>query len=187
MNKRKEILDVFQQAQGESYIGEDVSQLEHALQSAFFARKAGHSNDVIIASLFHDIGHFISDKDEEKMADLGVLHHEDIAAKQIIDWGFSEKIATLIRNHVDAKRYLAAHNNNYYSKLSNASKRTLEFQGGLMSQDEMLRFEKSPYFKESIQVRTNDEKAKVPGLVVPGLDSYESLLEEHLQKYALSD
>ena len=74
------------------------------------------------------------------MAGLGVLDHEKIAAKHLLMWGFSEKVATLVSNHVEAKRYLSAQNPNYYQKLSEASRGTLEFQGGPMSKEEMLEF-----------------------------------------------
>ena len=39
------------------YIGESVSQLEHALQAANAAKQAGASEILIIASLLHDVGH----------------------------------------------------------------------------------------------------------------------------------
>lgn len=94
-------------SEGMDYIGESVSQLEHALQCAYFAEQAGHSQEVILACLFHDIGHFASDTKQNKMADLGVVHHEWIGAQLAYILGFSAKVALLIGNHVNAKRYLA--------------------------------------------------------------------------------
>src|SRR3982750_3452747 len=81
------------------YIGEPVSQLEHALQSAYFAAISGHSDEVILASLFHDIGHFASETEQRTMADLGIMYHEWIGAKLAYDMGFSNKIALLIGYH----------------------------------------------------------------------------------------
>jgi predicted HD phosphohydrolase len=162
------------------YIGEPVSQLEHSLQCAYFAEKSGHSEEVILASLFHDIGHFFSETEQAQMADLGVVHHEWIGAKLAYDLGFSAKVALLIGYHVDAKRYLAAKKSNYYERLSSASKGTLAFQGGPMSAKEMELFEKHLYFKEILQVRINDEKAKEIDLIIPDIDYYRPLLKKHL-------
>ncbi|MBT4964096.1 MAG: HD domain-containing protein [Francisellaceae bacterium] len=180
MNLYENAFSVLKSSKTEGYIGEKISQLDHALQSAYFAVESGHSDSVIIASLFHDIGHYVSSVPVEHMANLGVLNHELIAAKHLLMWGFSKRVVNLVANHVNAKRYLSANNDNYYEKLSDASKGTLKFQGGLMDTDEMCEFESSPYFTESIQVRINDERAKEPILKVPSLSAYEQLVSKHL-------
>lgn len=41
----------------------DVSQIEHALQSAMLAEAQGGATALIIAALFHDIGHLATDAD----------------------------------------------------------------------------------------------------------------------------
>src|SRR5437899_1039010 len=109
-------------AEKTDYIGESVSQLKHALQCAYFAEQLGHSEEVILASLFHDIGHFASKSQQFQMDDLGVVNHEWIGAKLAYDVGFSAKVALLIGNHVNAKRYLASKKPSYYERLSEASK-----------------------------------------------------------------
>ncbi|MGM9454811.1 HD domain-containing protein [Legionella bozemanae] len=161
------------------YIGESVSQLEHALQCAYFAKQAGHSQEVILACLFHDIGHFASNTKQNKMADLGVVHHEWIGATLAYTLGFSAKVALLIGHHVNAKRYLAGKKKDYFERLSAASKKTLLFQGGVMSDEEMLHFEANTHFKDILRVRINDEKAKEIGMEVPALDSYRPYLYQH--------
>ncbi|HHF0525080.1 TPA: HD domain-containing protein [Legionella anisa] len=166
-------------SEGMDYIGESVSQLEHALQCAYFAEQAGHSQEVILACLFHDIGHFASDTKQNKMADLGVVHHEWIGAQLAYILGFSAKVALLIGNHVNAKRYLAGKKKDYFERLSAASKKTLLFQGGVMSDEEMLHFEANTHFKEILRVRVNDEKAKEIGLEVPDLVYYRPYLYKH--------
>lgn len=40
-----------------------VTQLEHALQSAALANQTGMSEHMVVAALFHDIGHLVSDDD----------------------------------------------------------------------------------------------------------------------------
>lgn len=46
------------------YSGEPVTQLEHALQTAWQAERAGASEALVAASLLHDIGHMTNDKGE---------------------------------------------------------------------------------------------------------------------------
>ncbi|WP_082650419.1 HD domain-containing protein [Legionella parisiensis] len=171
---------------GMDYIGESVSQLEHALQSAYFAEQAGHSQEVILACLFHDIGHFASDTKQNKMADLGVVHHEWIGATLAYTLGFSAKVALLIGHHVNAKRYLAGKKKDYFERLSAASKKTLLFQGGVMTDEEMRHFEANTHFKDILRVRVNDEKAKEIGMEVPDLVYYRPYLYKHFVETARS-
>lgn len=169
-------------AQDAHYIGEDVSQLEHSLQCAYFAQSLNHTPEVILASLFHDIGHYAYDSQQLHMANLGVMNHEWITATLLLECGFSLKTALLAGFHVETKRYLAGKKPQYFKKLSPASRGTLEFQGGPMNKEELTVFECLPFFRECIQVRANDEKAKVMGLSVPHLDYYHPLILQHLEQ-----
>lgn len=58
--KQMEIIDgIFQlyiKHGDEQYIGEKVSQLEHALQCAYFAENENFPKNVILGAFFHDIG-----------------------------------------------------------------------------------------------------------------------------------
>lgn len=171
----------FSKASEHDYIGESVSQIEHALQAAHFAEQSGHSEEVILASLMHDIGHYGSENEQPTMAGLGVVHHEWIGAYLVYELQCSAKVALLIGHHVNAKRYLAAKKPSYYQRLSIASQGTLTFQGGVMSLDEMQIFEQQPYFKELLQVRVNDEKAKEVDLKVPDLDYYFPRIRQHIE------
>ena len=56
--------------------------------------------------------------------------------------GFPLKMCNLIENHVKAKRYLVWKHKEYYESLSEASKGTLKFQGGPLTEEEALEFEK---------------------------------------------
>jgi putative nucleotidyltransferase with HDIG domain len=169
-------------AETTAYIGEAVSQLEHALQAAYFAEQSGHSEEVILACLFHDIGHYATQTQQHTMADLGIVNHEWLGARLAYDMGFSAHVALLIGYHVEAKRYLSAKKPLYYERLSEASKGTLAFQGGPMSDEEVQQFETLSIYKEILQVRVNDEKAKVVDLEVPGLEYYRPMMMNHVKK-----
>ncbi|MGD1704299.1 hypothetical protein [Dapis sp. BLCC M229] len=58
------------------YGQEPISQLEHALQCATLAELARASNELIVASLFHDFGHLIHDLGEDA-ANKGIDDHHE--------------------------------------------------------------------------------------------------------------
>lgn len=145
----------------EDYIGEPVSQLEHMSQAAQLAIAEGFDDEVVLAAFFHDIGHLcVSSGQAGSMGGFGNVSHERIGADYLRRLGFPERIAKLVENHVQAKRYLTFRDPNYFAQLSDASKRTLEFQGGDMTAAEAEAFEKDELFELSIRMRRWDELAK---------------------------
>ncbi|MNT77602.1 hypothetical protein D3C72_2167330 [compost metagenome] len=72
--------------------------------------------------------------------------------------------------HVEAKRYLTLRKPGYYQRLSEASRRTLEYQGGVMSEAEADAFELDPLCKVSLRMREWDELAKEMHVPVIDLD-----------------
>ena len=96
---------------------------------------------LILACLFHDIGHLLQiENDSENMSKYGVRNHEKITKKFLLDNNIPEPIPSLAENHVKAKKYKTFKNPNYFNKLSNASKQTLIFQGGPMTEQEAIEF-----------------------------------------------
>lgn len=174
-----QIISLLKNAEHQDYIGEPISQLEHALQCAKLAADYCGDKETIIAALLHDIGHLCAN-DSEKMGEYGVANHDIIGANYLRFCGMSEKICQLVLGHVQAKRYLTSVNPDYYVRLSEASKITLQMQGGPMSEEEAKSFEKDPLFHAKLLLRTWDEQAKVVGLEVPGLEAYRSLIMTHL-------
>ncbi|MFN5432875.1 MAG: HD domain-containing protein [Cyclobacteriaceae bacterium] len=157
----KEIFELYERYGNEDYIGEPVSQIEHMSQAAALAMKEGYDDEVILAAFFHDIGHIcVSRNKENDMDGFGTKSHEKIGADFLREKGFSERIAKLVENHVQAKRYLTFKQPDYFLNLSEASKKTLELQGGVMSESEAITFEKDPLFDTSIKMRYWDEQAK---------------------------
>lgn len=155
------------------YIGEPVSQLEHAIQAAQLAERVGETDEVIIAALFHDIGHMI--ESEETMGGYGNADHEGLGAEYLKNLGFSNTVCNLVRGHVQAKRYLTYKHPSYYDKLSDASKQTLEYQGGRMTEAEADAFEKDPLFDKHLKMRAWDEQAKLENQPLPDMAKYKQL------------
>ena len=182
--KRVELIFGFYEKHGnEDYIGEPVSQLEHMCQSAQLAEGEGFDEEVILAAFFHDLGHLITQgPTTEMMGEFGVKRHEQLGADFLRSLGFSEKIAQLVENHVQAKRYLTFRYPDYYTKLSEASKQTLIYQGGPMKEAEALKFEKDPLFEVSLRMRTWDEEAKLTDLPLPSLTRYKEMALRALQQ-----
>jgi phosphonate degradation associated HDIG domain protein len=153
----------------EDYIGEPVSQIEHMSQAAELAMAQGFDDEVVVAAFFHDIGHLcVHRTTDNDLHGLGTVSHEKVGADYLREKGFPERVALLVENHVQAKRYLTTRFPAYYNKLSDASKKTLEYQGGKMTEEEATRFERDPLFKEYVQMRQWDEEAKeINRLVLP--------------------
>lgn len=179
------VISLYEKYGGDDYIGEPVSQVEHMCQSAILAENEGYNDEIILAAFFHDIGHLCEHIMEVKQMDgYGVVDHEKLGADFLLEKGFSGNIASLVRNHVQAKRYLTFSNEDYYNQLSEASKKTLEFQGGRMSAEEALAFQADPLFEMHIRLRQWDEKAKLENQPLPLLKKYRDMMIDHLSRKA---
>lgn len=179
----EEIISMYKNHGGEEYAGEKVSQLEHMVQSAQLAAQQGHDDEVVLAAFLHDIGHIcVSAQGDQAMDGWGVKDHEEIGADYLKEKGFSKKVVRLVESHVEAKRYLTYRYPEYYDQLSAASKKTLEYQGGKMTQEEAEAFEHYPLFDLIIKMRRWDEEAKIENMHVPDLEHYKKMMITHLKK-----
>jgi phosphonate degradation associated HDIG domain protein len=158
----EDIFELYEKHGSSDYIGEPVSQIEHMSQAAYLAIREGADDEVVLAAFFHDIGHIcVADSNAGNSMDgYGVKSHEKIGADFLRERGFPERVVRLTESHVHAKRYLTFKYPYYYQALSEASKRTLEFQGGKMTAAEADAFEKDPLFELIILMRKWDEMAK---------------------------
>tara|TARA_B100000287_G_scaffold432589_1_gene492263 strand:+ start:1237 stop:2547 length:1311 start_codon:yes stop_codon:yes gene_type:complete len=146
----------------ELYIGEKITITQHSLQVAEQAKKNGESEDIQLACFLHDIGHLLGFESniELGMEGCGIEKHEQIGAIFLKNIGLSNTIYEIILNHVNAKRYLCTKYKEYYNKLSEASKITLKYQGNIMNQDELIKFEKNKLFEIFLKCRKYDELGK---------------------------
>jgi phosphonate degradation associated HDIG domain protein len=176
-----EIFDLYEQHGNDDYIGEPVSQLEHMAQSAALAKKDGYDDEVILAAFFHDIGHLCEHSSAPNMNGFGVMCHEQLGAAYLKERGFSERVVFLVKGHVAAKRYLTYKFPQYFKKLSEASRQTLVFQGGIMTKEEAELFEKNPDANLMLKMRTWDDMAKQEHLPIKNLQELKQLTQKHLQ------
>ena len=168
----------YMERRGQSFYDEVVTQLEHALQCAALARQNEASSTLITGALLHDIGHIILDEHNADKAFLDMdLNHEAVGAEYLEPF-FSEAVTTPIRLHVPAKRYLCTTDPSYHDGLSEASKRSLIVQGGVMSDEEREAFEQIPHFEDGLTLRRWDDLAKVKGLEISGLEAYRDIVQQ---------
>ena len=178
-----EIFSLYEQYGAADYIGEPVSQIEHMCQAAQLAEAEGYDDEIILAAFFHDIGHLCEHILPVKFMDnYGVADHESLGADFLKEKGFSDKIAKLVASHVAAKRYLTYKFPGYYNKLSEASKMTLEKQGGRMTSEEAILFEIDPLHDLYIKIREWDDKAKIEHQPLPLLHKYKEMALAHLTR-----
>ncbi|MEO3408297.1 phosphonate degradation HD-domain oxygenase [Mucilaginibacter sp. CAU 1740] len=178
----EEVFSLYDRFGDEDYIGEPVSQLEHMSQAAALAEAEGYDDEVVLAAFFHDIGHLCADAEEAGSMDgMGNVDHERLGADYLLERGFSERVANLVQGHVIAKRYLTYKYPEYYDRLSDASKATLEFQGGVMSAEEAADFELNPDAELIVRLRYWDDMAKEMEVPVDNIDHLKQIALTHLQ------
>ena len=166
MSETKDINEIISEIEaiysrwGTSKYDEQVSQIEHAVQCAEFARLAEADDELIVATLLHDIGHLLELERREGNAVLTENDEHESTGAAFLARHFSSAVTAPIALHVEAKRFLCTTEENYFAQLSPASVRSLELQGGKMSADEVERFAKHPARERAVALRRWDELGK---------------------------
>ncbi|MDB5850604.1 MAG: phosphohydrolase [Rhodoferax sp.] len=179
-----DIATLFERHGGSQYSGEPVTQLEHALQTAWLAEQAGADDELVTAALLHDLGHLLADV-QGKLGDTPSLRgiddlHQFIAVP-FLRGVFGSRLIDAVQWHVDAKRYLCATRPGYLEALSADSKRSLVLQGGVFSADEAAAFIARPHAQDAVRLRLWDDLAKEAALATPPLAHYLARAERCLQ------
>ena len=156
------------------YSGENVTQLEHALQAASLAESEGAADTLVTAALLHDLGHMLNPQGETP-TERGIDDQHQYYAIPFLRPLFPPAVIEAIRLHVDAKRALCALEPEYYAALSEDSKRSLTLQGGIFSKAQVEAFVARPFAADAMRVRRWDDRAKVPGQTTPSLSHYLSI------------
>jgi phosphonate degradation associated HDIG domain protein len=176
MRLSDQVFEIFAAKGGNAYFGEPVSQLEHALQTAWWAERDSAPPSLVVAALLHDIGHLLHEMGEH-IADCGFdARHEDLG-QAWLDRYFGLEVSAPVGLHVAAKRFLCATDPEYLRCLSPASRQSLALQGGTATETEVRQFEGRPFALEAVRLRRWDDLAKVAGLAVPGLDHYRAVID----------
>jgi [1-hydroxy-2-(trimethylamino)ethyl]phosphonate dioxygenase len=167
----QEIAELFARRGREMYSGEPVTQTEHALQAALQAEQSKADAALITAAFLHDVGHLLHDLDED-CAEEGIDDKHEALGAEWLSRHFGFEVVEPVRLHVAAKRYLCAVDQEYYDRLSDASRLSLRLQGGPFTTAQARKFEEHPCFAAAIKLRRWDEEAKIPQLPTPPLEQY---------------
>ncbi|HEY4397113.1 MAG TPA: HD domain-containing protein [Acidimicrobiia bacterium] len=148
---------------------EDVDLLAHGLQcAALVADVAPHDHELQIAGLVHDVGTVLWPDRPRTHARAGAAAVANL---------LGERVAWLVGHHDEAKRYLVTIEPGYATRLSPASVRTLEVQGGRLDDTERAQLDAAPWLTDVLTMRRADDDAKVPGREVPDLAHWRPVVE----------
>lgn len=174
--------DIFERCGDEEYLGEPVTMAEHMLQGATIAEQNGQDEVIIVGALLHDIGYFTSEFGTFSMEDTEDRYHEEAGA-EVLSQFFPSVITDCVRYHVAAKRYLCATRPDYFKRLSPASVHSLNLQGGPMSDEEVVEFERNPNLKEILQVRYLDEAGKRADMETPPFSHFAPMVQRIVDRH----
>lgn len=176
-----EVLALYRQW-GPDHYDEELSQLDHALQTAALAEEEGASPELVAAALLHDAGHLL-DLAGGALLDLAAggdldadLGHEATGARYLSVL-FPPAVTGPIALHVRAKRHRGAVDPAYRATLSAGSTRSLVRQGGPLDDAEVRAFRRHPMHGDALRLREWDDRGKVEGLAVAPLEGHRALLD----------
>lgn len=179
MNDLNDIISLFDRRGDSQYGGEQVSQLEHALQTAQLAEQSDASCALISAALLHDVGHLLHQLADDA-PDHGVDDHHENSGCVYLRQIFPKSVVEPVRLHVSAKRYLCTVDPTYFQQLSEPSVTSLRLQGGEMSPQEIEQFEANRHYAAALDLRRWDDSAKIPNKLTPSIDHFVRYLSESM-------
>lgn len=162
----------YRSAAGSTLYDEHVTEVEHALQCADLAIDAGAPDHLVVAALFHDIGHLLAGGAATIDLDVGADDRHQLAGARLLRRYFGPEVATPVVHHVDAKRYLVTVEPGYREGLSPASVQSLAVQGGPYPEDCLGAVERRPRWEDGVALRRWDDAAKVPGRATRTLNDH---------------
>jgi predicted HD phosphohydrolase len=150
--------------------GDPLPVLDHQLQcAALLADERPDDLELQVAGLVHDIGHRIAPGQPEAH---GAIAGDAVRAL------LGERVAALVELHVPAKRYLVTVDPSYRETLSGGSTVSLARQGGDLTADERATLDANPHLGDALTLRRCDERAKVVGLHVDGLERWRPIVAQ---------
>ncbi|TDZ94219.1 HD family phosphohydrolase [Mycobacteroides salmoniphilum] len=132
---------------------EAVDELDHALQAGHLAHTDRADDELVLASVLHDVG-------RSPLLGAAADHRHDAVAREWLTPRLGKRVGWLAGSHVAAKRYLALTDSGYAARLSPTSVASLAHQGGAGAD---TRWSDHPWWPDALRLRHFDDGAKVPG------------------------
>lgn len=163
---------------GQDPYDEEISQWSHAVQTAALAREEGAPEPWIAAALLHDVGHLLhlAEGGSPESAE-GIDRGHEKRGACALSRLFPADVTGPIALHVQAKRWRCTKAPSCHDALSPASQRSLIVQGGLLTAQEVQRFERNPHFPGAVRLRAWDDHGKESRATLPPFTAYRTLLE----------
>ncbi len=171
------LAELFENRGGESYADEEVTQLQHALQTATLALEEKADDRLIVAAFLHDLGHILEPHQLPTSCEEDLDDHHESVARQFLGNYFDATVLDPITLHVAAKRYLCTIEQDYADQLSPTSLKSYYDQGGPMSPAEIENFQSEPHFEAALRLRRWDDQAKSKDAQTPTIDFFLKKIE----------
>jgi predicted HD phosphohydrolase len=136
----------------------NINILDHSLQTARWLEcNANSKTPLVVSGLLHDYGYII----QQSNGITSSIRHAQLGSHVLRDLGFPNNVIMPIKLHILARRYMCSIDASYYyGTLSFTDRLELKSQGGLLTSDEMLAFEKNPYFSDSMTLLYADDLSR---------------------------
>ena len=182
------LVEKFALADSIGYGESAVSEQEHALQCAELADAAGADEDLVMASLLHDVARFAVPQEMVLDTLQNTETHGDAKthgeqAAHLLGNLLSERALFCIRHHAEAKQYLCQINPAYRAKLADASIATLRIQARQTSPQKLAELSRHRWWKDALRVRAWDDAGKVKGRQTRPVDYW----LDRLKQFAAAD
>ena len=168
----EEIIGLFEEYGNYQYTSENITLTEHMILCAMMAESENCDIEMIIAAFLHDIGHLLILQEINQSC---LMSHDFVAKQYLLSKGFNYRIASLVGNHTQAKKYFVKLFPNYYQNPS----KTYQYQSEIMTDREMLQFKKDPFFKDLLIISEFDDRSKISNVRINSLEYYRKLLTDY--------
>ena len=140
------------------------------------------SDDLIVASHLHDINHLLELESESGNLNIEIDDKHESTGTRYLAKSFASGVTAPITLHVNTIRYLCVVEPAYFDTLSEGSVRSLELQGGPLTDEEARQFEGLAGFEDEVQLRSWDEQGKILDLEVAPFSAYVPMMQSLLRQ-----
>lgn len=164
------LISLWQEQSAQHHFDSDLSLCRHSLQCARLAEVERASEAMIVAALFHEVGHLAPLSSKGAMVD-----HGAVGATVLAPW-LLPLVTEPIRLQWPAIRYLCTVDPAYWASMSPGLRQACEEQGGTLAPNQVARFESTRFAPQAVQLCRWHQRARNLPESVPDLDRYTVIL-----------